>query len=125
MPKFASVTSRTEVIQGIDGNDINLFIHRPANMDGPLPCIVHIHGGGMVIMTAEDPNYILWRNSLADAGVVVVGVEYRNGAGRMGPHPFPAGLNDCASAVKWVDQNRSELNISNIVISGESGGGNQ
>jgi acetyl esterase/lipase len=75
-------------------------------------------------MTAEDPNYILWRNSLADAGVVVVGVEYRNGAGRLGPHPFPAGLNDCASAVKWVDQNRSDLNISNIVISGESGGGN-
>ena len=124
MPKFASVTSLTEVIQGIDGNDINLFIHRPANMDGPLPCIVHIHGGGMVIMTAEDPNYILWRNSLADAGVVVVGVEYRNGAGRMGPHPFPAGLNDCVSAVKWVDQNRADLNISNIVISGESGGGN-
>jgi len=51
-------------------------------------------------------------------------VEYRNGGGRLGPHPFPAGLNDCASAVKWVDQNRSSLNISNIVISGESGGGN-
>ena len=111
MPKFASVTSRTEVIQAIDGNDINLFIHRPANMDGPLPCIVHIHGGGMVIMTAEDPGFILWRNSLADAGVVVVGVEYRNGAGRMGPHPFPAGLNDCVSAVKWVDQNLSLIHI--------------
>jgi len=124
MPKFASVTRSTEVIQGVDDNDINLFIHRPAEMEGPLPCIVHIHGGGMVIMTAEDPNYILWRNSLADAGVVVVGVEYRNGGGRLGPHPFPAGLNDCASAVKWVDQNRSSLNISNIVISGESGGGN-
>lgn len=124
MPKFASVNSSTEVIQGVDGNDISLFIDRPKNMDGPLPCIVHIHGGGMVIMTAEDPDFIHWRKSLADAGVVVVGVEYRNGAGRLGPHPFPAGLNDCASAVKWVDQNRSSLNISNIVLSGESGGGN-
>ena len=124
LPKFATVTNSTEIIEGVDGNDINLFIHQPVNMDGPAPCIVHIHGGGMVIMAAEDPGAIYWRNCLADAGVVVVGVEFRNGAGRLGPHPFPAGLNDCVSAIKWVDENKGALNISNIVISGESGGGN-
>ena len=40
------VSSRTEVITGIDGNDVNLYIHTPDEVDGPMPCIVHTHGGG-------------------------------------------------------------------------------
>ncbi len=40
--------------------------------------------------------------------------------------PYPAGLNDCVSGVKWVHSNSKELNIdsSKIIIAGESGGGN-
>ena len=75
-------------------------------------------------MGATDPMFVRWRGALADLGVVVIGVEFRNGGGRLGNHPFPAGLNDCASAVQWADLNRDELGISTIVISGESGGGN-
>jgi acetyl esterase/lipase len=56
--------------------------------------------------------------------MVVVGVEFRNAGGKLGPHPFPAGLNDCASAAQWAIANRDALGVSNIVISGESGGGN-
>ena len=82
------------------------------------------HGGGMVLMTAADPLFVRWRNELARAGMLVVGVEFRNGGGRLGAHPFPAGLNDCASAVQWVDDRRAELGVSTLVISGESGGGN-
>jgi acetyl esterase/lipase len=124
MPDYGDVEQTTEVIKGVDGNDITLYIHKPKNKTGPLPCIVHTHGGGMVLMTAEDPGFIRWRNTLAQMGMVVVGVEFRNGAGRLGNHPFPAGLNDCASAAKWTHENRSALGISSIVISGESGGGN-
>ncbi len=124
MPDLPNVARSTEVIQGVDGNDIRLYIHQPANRDGDLPCMVHTHGGGMVLMTAEDPMFVRWRDHLANLGLVVVGVEFRNGGGRMGNHPFPAGLNDCASAAQWTYQNRSALGISSIVISGESGGGN-
>lgn len=116
---------RTErTITGVDGNEITLYVHRPDTSDGPLPCIVHTHGGGMVILTAADPGYQRWRDELAATGLVVVGVEFRNGAGALGPHPFPAGLDDCASAARWVAAHRDELGISTIVISGESGGGN-
>lgn len=118
------VTSSTEVIQGIDGNDINLYVHRSDNIDDPVPCVVHTHGGGMVILSAAGPGYTRWRDELAATGMVVVGVEFRNGAGKLGPHPFPAGLNDCASAVKWVFANKEILGISKIIVSGESGGGN-
>ena len=128
MPDFPSVEVTSQVIKGVDGNDISLYIHQPAQrsgpLSGPLPCVVHTHGGGMVVMTAADPDYIRWRNSLAAMGMVVVGVEFRNGGGSLGNHPFPAGLNDCASAAQWTYANRAALNISSMVISGESGGGN-
>ena len=78
----------------------------------------------MVLMTAADPVFVRWRNTLASMGLVVVGVEFRNGGGKLGAHPFPAGLNDCASAVQWTHANRRELDISTLTISGESGGGN-
>lgn len=118
------VSSHTEIIKGVDGNDINLYIHRPNSIDGPMPGIVHTHGGGMVLLAAADTNYQAWRNSLAATGMVVVGVEFRNGAGKLGNHPFPAGLNDCASGLQWTYDNKDALGISNIVVSGESGGGN-
>lgn len=118
------VERSTQTITGVDGNEITLHVHRPAGATGDLPGILHIHGGGMVILTAADPNYVRWRDTLAAAGTVVVGVEYRNGAGALGPHPFPAGLNDCSSALDWMHDHRADLGVSNIVVSGESGGGN-
>ena len=124
MPEWPTVESSTEVITGVDGNDITLFIHRPTGVTGPVPCILHTHGGGMVIMRAADPNFVRFRNDLAARGVVVVGVEFRNGGGTLGPHPFPAGLNDCGSALRWVHGQRAELGIDRIVVAGESGGGN-
>ena len=124
MPDFGDVDSTEQTIKGVDGNDITLYVDRPKGREEKLPGIVHIHGGGMVIMTAADPNYMRWRKSLARTGLVVVGVEYRNGGGRLGNHPFPAGLNDCAAAVQWTHANKESLGIATITVSGESGGGN-
>jgi acetyl esterase/lipase len=123
-PVTAGVSRQTHVIKGIDDNDITLYIHRPDQAQGPLPGILHLHGGGMVMMSAAGSMYDHWRAELAATGMVVVGVEFRNGAGKLGPHPFPAGLNDCTAALQWMSQNKAELGISGIVVSGESGGGN-
>ncbi|MFZ8990937.1 MAG: alpha/beta hydrolase [Pseudohongiellaceae bacterium] len=127
-PELTGVVRETAVIKGVDDNDITLYIHRPerhANQsDEKLPGILHIHGGGMVLMSAAGSLYDRWRGDLAATGMVVVGVEFRNGGGKLGPHPFPAGLNDCASALAWMNENKASLGISGIVVSGESGGGN-
>jgi acetyl esterase/lipase len=123
-PAIDNVDHRTEVVTGVDGNEINLYIHIPKEVSGPMPCILHIHGGGMALMSATELGYVRWRDELAATGLIVVGVEFRNAGGKLGPHPFPAGLNDCAEGLRWVHKNRSELGISSIVISGESGGGN-
>ena len=124
LPPIGGVTSSVEIIRGIDGNDITLFIHKPAEQTGPLPGVLHIHGGGMVLLEAAGPGYVRWRDQLAATGMVVVGVEFRNGGGKHGPHPFPAGLNDCTSALRWMGEHQERLGISKIVVSGESGGGN-
>lgn len=41
----------TETIEGVDGNKITLYITKPVG-DGPFPVVVHLHGGGMAILTA-------------------------------------------------------------------------
>ncbi len=78
----------------------------------------------MVILEAAGSAATRWRDELSAVGMVVVGVEFRNGAGRLGNHPFPAGLSDCMSGLQWTFDNKAALGISKIVVSGESGGGN-
>ena len=78
----------------------------------------------MVVLTAAGPTYRRWRDELAALGMVVVGVEFRNGAGKLGNHPFPAGLNDCMSGLQWTFDHKVPLGISKMIVSGEPGGGN-
>jgi acetyl esterase len=118
------ISRSTETIAGPDGNSIALYISRPADEAGPLPGILHIHGGGMVFLKAADANYVMLRDKIAGTGFVVIGVEFRNGGGSLGPHPYPAGLNDCTAALRWAHDNRDALGISTLTVAGESGGGN-
>ena len=124
LPEITNVTRSVEVIRGLDGNDITLFVHRPTTTSGDVPAILHLHGGGMVLLEAAGAGYVRWRDELASTGMVVIGVEFRNGGGKHGPHPYPAGLNDCVSALQWTIENEARLGISKLVVSGESGGGN-
>ncbi len=117
------VERSTEEIPGRAG-PVTVFVHRPAAGPGELPGVLHLHGGGGVMLSATDEHYVRWRDELALLGLVVVGVEFRNGAGRLGTHPFPAGLDDCASALEWMHSNRTGLRVGSLVVSGESGGGN-
>ena len=56
----------------------------------------------MAFTTSQAAGATRWRKTLARQGLVVIGVEFRNAGGELGDHPFPAGLNDCATAVQWV-----------------------
>lgn len=120
----ARVAYRTETVRGVDGNDIPLHIFRPTDAPGPLPCVVYLHGGGMTILEAHNRVHTQWSRDLAATGMVVVTVGFRNAWTADGLNPFPAGLNDCGRALDWVNEHRDELNITKIVLQGESGGGN-
>ena len=124
LPAIENVQTSTEVIKGADDNDITLYISKPTDRSGPLPCVYHIHGGGMVLLEACGSSATRWREELCSLGMIVVGVEFRNAGGKLGNFPFPAGLNDCMYGLQWTFDNKDKLGITKIVVSGESGGGN-
>jgi len=111
-----------------DGNTINIQLIRPES-DEPLPCVYYIHGGGMAQMSCYDPNYKAWGRIIAQNGVAVAMVDFRNSVvASSAPEvvPYPGGLNDCVSGLRWVSEHAESLGIdaSRIIIAGESGGGN-
>ena len=53
-----------------DGNTINLQIMRP-DTEEVLPCVYYIHGGGMAILSAFDPNYRAWGKTIAAQNLCV------------------------------------------------------
>ena len=111
-----------------DGNVINLHIIQPEITDRAT-CIVYIHGGGMMANSCFDGTYRAWGKLLAAKGLVVVMVDFRNSivpSSVPEVAPYPAGLNDCVSGLKWTHANADALNIDprRIIVAGESGGAN-
>ena len=128
VPNDGLITTTKEFISAPDGNTIKIQYIRPDN-DETLPCVYYIHGGGMEISSCFDEMYQAWGRCIARQGVAVAMVDFRNARWSSSAEevaPYPAGLNDCVSGIKWVHANSSELNIdpNKIIIAGESGGGN-
>ncbi|MEL0227731.1 MAG: alpha/beta hydrolase, partial [Gammaproteobacteria bacterium] len=128
VPETGLVTTTKEFISQPDGNRIKIQYIRP-DTDEELPCVYYIHGGGMMIYSCFDEMYAAWGRCIARQGVAVAMVDFRNAMWESSApeiEPFPAGLNDCVSGLKWVHASAKELNIdqNRIIIAGESGGGN-
>lgn len=88
---------------------------------GPLGAMLYLHGGGWTFGNLESHDEICRRLCVATGGVVV-GVDYR-----LAPeHPFPAPLEDCASAFLWLVEMAGTLNVdkARISVGGDSAGGN-
>jgi acetyl esterase/lipase len=115
-----------------DGNTIKIRYVRPdVDREGNtvLPCVYYIHGGGMQNGSAFDALYRIWARVLAAEGLAVAMVDFRNAVTPSSApevEPFPAGLNDCVSGLRWVVANADDLGIdpARVIVAGESGGGN-
>jgi acetyl esterase len=125
----AGLVTRTETFTSQpDDNTVNIQFIRPDD-SRTAPCVYYIHGGGMQSMSCYYGNYRAWGRIIAAHGVAVAMVDFRNAlrpSSAPEVAPFPAGLNDCVSGVKWVSANAAKLGIDpkRIIIAGESGGGN-
>lgn len=120
--------STHDVVSSPDGNTIKLQIVRPDDEE-ITPCVYYIHGGGMATLSSFYGNYRAWARIVASYGVAVVLVEFRNcvlATGVPEVAPFPGGLNDCVAGLKWVRDNAAAhcIDPGQIVVAGESGGGN-
>jgi len=127
-PSKGLVVREEQIVSQPDGNRINLRITRPDNSER-LACVYYIHGGGMMTLSCYDGPWRAWAKIIASFGVAVVMVDFRNcltPSSVPEVEPFPAGLNDCVSGLKWTHANAASLNIdpARIIVAGESGGGN-
>ncbi|MFJ3659349.1 alpha/beta hydrolase [Streptomyces sp. NPDC090119] len=108
-------------IPGPDGEPpVPVRVYRPAGVPRELPAVLNIHGGGFVIGRIEvDDDTCLDIARRAD--VVVVSVGYR-----LAPEdPYPAGVEDCYAALRWLDAHAGDLRVdaTRIAVHGISAGG--
>jgi acetyl esterase len=102
---------------------VAMRMYRPAGAqkEALLPALVYFHGGGWTIgdLDTHDP---LCRQLANAAGCAVFSVDYR-----LAPeHPFPAAVDDCFAATRFVAERSAALRIdrSRIAVGGDSAGGN-
>ena len=109
---------------------LTLNVFRPFGVDGPLPVMVFIHDGGFVSGTANDPLFDGAR--LAQAGLIVVTVNYRLGALGWLTHSTLSeggsgnyGLMDQIAALHWVHDNIAAFggDPDNVTLFGSGAGG--
>lgn len=95
-------------------------VHRPKGIDGPLPCVYSIHGGGYVL-GSHDMDDAKFDRQCVHFPCVGVSVEYR-----LAPEAaYPGPLDDCYAGLRWTHEHAAELGIASdrIGISGVSAGG--
>jgi acetyl esterase/lipase len=83
--------------------------------------LLYIHGGGWTAGSLDSHRPLSARISKA-AGAAVLAVHYR-----LAPeHPFPAGLDDCVHAYRWLRENgpNGPAPARAVFIAGDSAGGN-
>ena len=105
------------------GGPVPVRAYRPkgAGKDEVLPALVYFHGGGWVIGDL-DTHDVVCRTLANGARCAVFSVEYRKAP----ESPFPAAVDDCFAALKFVFQNEKTLKINSkqVAVAGDSAGGN-
>jgi triacylglycerol lipase len=100
--------------------DVRVLHYTPPAAKPGRPALLHIHGGGYVLGTAEIGDASN-RAAALSLGIEVVSVDYR-----LAPETvWPGALEDCYTALVWMHNNAAELGINpaRIAIAGESAGG--
>ena len=122
--KFNDTIFRAEDrrIQGPE-SDIALRIYTPRELKTgeKLPVLMWFHGGGFVIGSL-DTHDSACRMLANQADCIVVSVDYR-----LAPeHKFPAAVDDCMAATKWVALHAVEFggDANCMAVGGDSAGGN-
>jgi acetyl esterase/lipase len=100
------------------GEKLTLHLARPANTDTPSPGLLIIHRGGWVGGSKDRYRAVI--EEFARHGYVTVSVGYRFAP----KHKFPAQIEDCKCAVRWMRAHAKELGVDHkrIGAMGESAG---
>jgi len=118
-PAAAEIEFKKDVAYGTgQGETLALDLAAPKGLDHPAPGIVWIHGGAWQGGNKGEFGNLI-RES-ARAGYVAVSINYR-----LAPkHIFPAQIEDCKCAVRWLRANAEKLHVDpkRIGVVGSSAG---
>ena len=109
-----------EVRLQVFGNRVAVRSYRPV-AEAFLPALVFFHGGGWTIGDLDTHDVVCRQLSLG-ARCAVFSVDYR-----LAPeHPFPAAVDDCFFATKYLSERAAEFKVdrTRIAVGGDSAGGN-
>ena len=118
MMEVADATIQRDLVyKRVNGAVLTLDLYCPEKVSGPAPVIVWVHGGG-------------WRTggkkrcpavALVPDGYAVASIDYRLSS----TAPFPAQIEDCKAAVRWLRANAAKYNLDadRIGVWGMSAGG--
>ncbi len=116
-----NIESVNRTITGPDG-PIRMRVYRSgAAHDGALPTLFFVHGGGFVAGDLDSHDGIC-RHLCGGSGWQIIALEYR-----LAPeHPFPAGLEDAAAALRALvaTPGRWRIDMTQFAIGGDSVGAN-
>jgi len=99
---------------------VRIIMHDAPTRSRPSGAVLWIHGGGFILGSpgqCDDICELLVR----EADVLVAAVTYR-----LAPEtPFPAGLDDCSAALRWLHNEAAALGVARdrIAVAGDSAGG--
>lgn len=124
----ADIVVESNLIYGRGGDaELRLDLARPNTGPGPFPAIVFIHGGGWAAGSRQS-----FRSKIEQAaknGYVAVTIDYRltdpDPETHLGKVPFPAQIQDCKCAVRWLRamSNQYHIDTDRIGVIGASAGG--
>jgi acetyl esterase len=101
-----------------DGVPVRIYTPVAAETYG---LIVYVHGGAFFLGSLETHDHVA-RSLAKETGLKVVAVGYR----RAPEARFPAGLQDCCTAVRWAVEHGADLHWdgTTLALAGDSSGGN-
>lgn len=112
-----AIIDRDLVYQTINGQPLRLDLYRPQNGAGPFPVVMWLYGGAWIHGRKEHTPAV----ALVKEGYAIASIDIRS----TNTAPFPAQIEDCKAAVRWLRANaaRFHLDHDHIGVWGFSSGG--
>lgn len=104
--KPAAAVVHSDIVYARAGDEaLHLDLARPAEGEGPFPAVLCLHGGGWVSGSRKQMTQTI--EALARRGYVAASADYR-----LAPkHRWPACLEDCKAAVRWLRANAAAYHL--------------
>jgi acetyl esterase len=118
------VFSHSVQIPAPEGRTIRarVYSHRSALNASAAPALIFFHGGGHVVCSMDDYDWIARRMANRLKSVRVISIDYR-----LAPEaPYPAAVHDAFNSTRYIIEHAAEFKINpkRVAVGGDSAGGN-